>query len=48
MWRHNEVLEIFAEAVKMCCETANKALNNITNGVNHLVKEGNISKFLCK
>ena len=24
-WRHNEVLEISAEAAKICCETANKA-----------------------
>ena len=30
-WRHNEVLEIFAEASKICCETANKTLNIINN-----------------
>ena len=48
MWRQNEVLEIFAEAAKICCETANKALNNITNRAIHLVKEGNISKLACK
>ena len=28
-WRHNERLKIFAEASKICCKTANKALNNI-------------------
>ena len=48
MWRHNEVLEIFAEAAKIYCETANKALNNITSQVIHFVKVGNISKLLCK
>ena len=47
MWRHTEVLEIFAEAPKICCETANKALNNITNRAIHFVK-GNISKLSCK
>ena len=31
MRRHNKVLEIFVKAEKICCETANKALNNITN-----------------
>ena len=45
IWRHNEVLEIFAEATKICCETANKALNNITNRAIHFVKVGNISKL---
>ena len=44
----NEVLEIFAEALKICCETANKGLNNITNRVNHFIKEGNISKLSSK
>ena len=48
MWRHNEVLEIFAEAVKICCETANKALKNITNRAIHFIKEGNILKLLHK
>ena len=43
-WRYNEVLEIFAEAEKICCESANKALNNITNRAIHFVK-GNISKL---
>ena len=43
-WRHNEVLEIFAEASKICCETANKVLNIINNGTIQFVKEGNISK----
>ena len=47
-WRHNEVLEIFAVAEKIWCETANKALNDITNRVIHFVKEGNISKLLRK
>ena len=46
MWGH--VLEIFAEAVKICCETANKALNNITNSAIHFIKEGNILKLSCK
>ena len=43
-WRHNEVLEIFAEVSKTCCETANKALN-IHNRAIQFVKEGNISKI---
>ena len=47
-WRHNEVLEIFAEASKICRETANKALNNITNREIHFIKEGNISKLSRK
>ena len=42
MWRHNKILEIFAEVVKICCEITNKALINITNRVIHFVKEGNI------
>ena len=46
--RDKEVLEIFAEAKKICCETANKTLNNITNRVIHFVKEGNISKLSRK
>ena len=45
---YKEVLEIFAEAAKICCETANKALNNITNRAIHFVKEGNISKLSRK
>ena len=47
-WRHNEVLEIFAEASKICCETANKALNIINNRAIQFVKEGNISKLAHK
>ena len=47
-WRHNEFLDIFAEALKICCETANKALDIINNGVIHFVKEGNISKLAGK
>ena len=47
-WRHNEVLEIFAVASKICCETANKALNIINNTAIQFVKEGNISKLACK
>ena len=43
-WRHNEVLEIFAEVSKTCCETANKALTIINNRAIQFVKEGNISK----
>ena len=34
--------------MKICCETANKPLNNITNRVIHFIKEGNISKLSCK
>ena len=48
MWRHNEVLEILVEAVKICCGTANKSLSNITNKAIHFVKEGNISKLSHK
>ena len=44
-WRHNEVLEIFSEASKTCCETANKDLNIINNRAIQSVKEGNISKI---
>ena len=51
-WRHNEVLEIFSEVSKICCETANKALNIINNRAIQFVKEGNISKIargnMCK
>ena len=47
-WRHNEVLEIFAEVSKISCETANKALNIINNRAIQFVKEGNISKIACK
>ena len=43
-WSHNEVLEIFSEVSKSCCETANKALNIINNRATQLFKEGNISK----
>ena len=45
LWRHNEVLEIFSEVSKTCCETANKALNIINNRAIQFVKEGNISKI---
>ena len=47
-WRHNEVLEIFSEISKTCCETANKALNIINNRAIQFVKEGNISKIACE
>ena len=40
-----EVLEIFSEVSKTCCETANKALNVINNRAIQFVKEGNISKI---
>ena len=46
--RHNKVLEIFAEAAKICCEIANKSLNNITNTAIHFIKEGNILKISCE
>jgi len=46
-WRHNEVLEIVAEASKIGCETANKAVGNINKAI-YFVKEGNISKFSRK
>ena len=48
VWRDNEVLEIFAEAAKIYLETANKALNNITNRTIQFVKEGNILKLSRK
>ena len=48
MWRHNEALEVFVDAAKICCEISNKALNNITNRAIHFVKEGNILKLSCK
>ena len=44
-WRHNEVLEIFSEVSKTCCETSNKALKIINNRAIQFVKEGNISKI---
>ena len=44
-WRHNEVLEIFSEVSKTCCETAYKSLNIINNRAIQFVKEGNISKI---
>ena len=47
-WRHNEVLEIFSEVSKTCCETANKALNIINKRAIQFVKEGNISKIACE
>ena len=34
--------------MKICCENAYKALNNITNRTIHFVKEGNISKLSRK
>ena len=46
-WRHNEVLEIFAEALKICCETANETLIIINNRAIQFVK-GDISKLACK
>ena len=47
-WRQNEVQQIFAEASKICCETANKALNIINNRGIQFVKDGNISKLARK
>ena len=47
-WRYNEDLVIFAEGAKICCETTNKALNNITNRAIHFVKEVIISKLSYK
>ena len=47
-WRHNEVLEIFAEASKIYCATVNKALNIINNRAIQFLKEGNISKLKRK
>ena len=40
MWRHNEILKIFAE-------TANTAPNNITNRTIYFVKQGNILRLSC-
>ena len=42
MLRHNDVLEILSEVANICCETANKSLNNITKRTIHFVKERNI------
>ena len=42
------MLEIFAEAAKIYCETANKALNYITNRAINFIKGGNISKLSHK
>ena len=47
-WRYNEVLEIFAEVLKIYCSSADKALNNITNRAIHYVKEGNSSNLSQK
>ena len=47
-WKHIEVHKIFTEVAKICCETVNEALNNITNTAIHFVKEGNISKRSLK
>ena len=47
-WRHNEVLEIFAEASKIYSETANKALSIINNRAIQFIQEGNISKLAWK
>ena len=47
-WRHNEVLEIFAEVSNICCVTAKKALNIINNRAIQFVKEENISKLARK
>ena len=44
-WKYNKVVEIFAEASKICCETANKGLNIINNRAIQFVEEGNISKL---
>ena len=44
-WRHNEILEIFTEASKICCEIANKALNIINNRAIQFIKEGNVLKI---
>ena len=43
-----EVLEIFSGVSKICCETANKAINIINNGEIQFIKEGNISKIARK
>ena len=48
-WRHNELLEIFSEVSKTCCETANKVLNIIINNrAIQFVKEENILKTAHK
>ena len=47
-WKHNEVLEIFAEASKIYCESALKARNIINNRAIQFVKGGNISKIAHK
>ena len=46
--KHYKVIENFAEAENICCETANKAQNDITNRAIDFVKEGSISKLSCK
>ena len=43
--RHNEVRGNIAEASKICCETANKALNFINNRAIQFLEEGNILKL---
>ena len=48
IWKHNKVLEVFAKAAKTCRDTANKALNNITNRVIHFIKGGNSLKLSSK
>ena len=40
--RHDEVLQIFAETAKVCCEPTNKVLKNITNRAIHFVKESSL------
>ena len=47
-WRHNDVQEIFAEVSKICCESANQALNIINIRAILFVKKGNISKLALK
>ena len=47
-WKHNEILEIFAEVSKISCEAANKALIIINNWAIQFVKEGNILILACK
>ena len=47
-WRYNEVLEVFGEASKICCEAVNKAQNIINNRAIQFVKQGNISKLARK
>ena len=43
-----KIQEIFAEVSKICCGTANKALNIVNNIAIQFVKEGNISKLAHK